>query len=40
MQILVSQNERDRAVQAEKYENLERSQQDLIKTYEEENLRL
>jgi hypothetical protein len=40
MQQAISQNDRDRAVQVEKYENLERSQQDLIKTYEIENQKL
>jgi hypothetical protein len=40
MQITQSQFERDRAVQAEKYENLEKSQNDLIKTYENENIKL
>ena len=37
MQIVQSQFEREKAVQVEKYENLERSQNDLIKTYEGEN---
>lgn len=40
MQQSQAQNERDRAVQIEKYENLERSQQELIKTYEIENQKL
>ena len=33
-------NDRERAVQIEKYENLERSQKDLIKSYEIENQKL
>jgi len=40
MQISHSQFERDRAVQIEKYENLEKKQQDLIKTYEIKNVEL
>ena len=32
-----SQYDRERAVQIEKYENLERQQKDLIKSYEVEN---
>lgn len=35
-----SQAERDKAVQFEKYENLERQQKELIKNYEIENLKL
>jgi hypothetical protein len=36
----LAQKERDIAVQKEKYENLERQQQELIKTYEVENQKL
>lgn len=35
-----SQFEREKAVAIEKYENLERQQKDLIKTYEVENQKL
>lgn len=40
MQITQSQFERDRAVQIEKYENLEMSQNNFIKTLENDNSRL
>lgn len=35
-----SQNEREAAVSREKYENLERSQKDLIEKYELQNMQL